>query len=196
MGFLPLKLIVPFPYRHLGKAEALITGLKVCGQSFGSLWLVSYRRMFWENQFGSDSGDNGTLGVLSIGEEEGATGIGATGPRASERESASERVSERTSEREGFRGVLRFLEVLRCFQRFSEVFQKSLRDPLRGRFPSQRLSVLLPLFLLPLNLSPTVWAFCCHMLALHELHNIPSFTKIISKMIWEINLGWSGFRII
>ena len=29
-----------------------------------------------------------------------------------------------------------------------------LRDPLRGRFPSQNLSGLLPLFLLPLNLSP------------------------------------------
>ena len=29
-----------------------------------------------------------------------------------------------------------------------------LREPLRGRFPSQNLSGLLPLFLLPLNLSP------------------------------------------
>ena len=41
--------------------------------------------------------------------------IGATGPRASERESVSERVSER----EIFQ---RFLEVLRGFERFSEVF--------------------------------------------------------------------------
>ena len=29
-----------------------------------------------------------------------------------------------------------------------------LRDPLRGRFPSQNLSGLLPLFVLPLDLSP------------------------------------------
>ena len=33
-------------------------------------------------------------------------------------------------------------------------FRGPLRDPLRGRFPSQRLSVLLPLFVLPLELSP------------------------------------------
>ena len=31
-----------------------------------------------------------------------------------------------------------------------------LRDPLRGRFPSQRLSVLLPLIVLPLSLSPRI----------------------------------------
>ena len=29
----------------------------------------------------------------------------------------------------------------------------------------------------------SVWAFCCHMWALHELRNIPNFTKIILKMI-------------
>ena len=46
---------------------------------------------------------------------------------------------------EGFRG---FSEVFRGFQRF---FRGPLRDPLRGRFPSQRLSVPLPLFLLPLK---------------------------------------------
>ena len=28
----------------------------------------------------------------------------------------------------------------------------------------------------------SVWAFFCHMRALHELHNIPNFPKIISKM--------------
>ena len=56
------------------------------------------------------------------------------------------------SEREIFRV---FSEVLRCFQRFSEVFRSLLRDPLSGRFPAQRLSVLLPLFVLPLALSPT-----------------------------------------
>ena len=46
-----------------------------------------------------------------------------------------------------------FLEVFssEILQRFSEVL---LRDPLRGRFPSQRLSVLLPLIVLPLELSP------------------------------------------
>ena len=73
----------------------------------------------------------------------------------------TERVSERTSEREGFRSFQRFSEGLRGSQRFSEVcggfqrfFRGPLRDPLRGRFPSQRLSVLLPLILLPLNLSP------------------------------------------
>ena len=82
--------------------------------------------------------------------------------------------SEKESEREGFRV---FLEVLRGFQRFSEVvrvfldvfrvflevfrvflevFRGPLRDPLRGRFPSQRLSVLLPLIVLPLELSPKI----------------------------------------
>ena len=38
---------------------------------------------------------------------------------------------------------------------FERVVRGPLRDPLRGRFPSQRLSVLLPLFVLPLKLSPT-----------------------------------------
>ena len=56
------------------------------------------------------------------------------------------------------RGFQRFLEVVRGFQAFrdfSEVFRGPLRDPLRGRFPSQRLSVLLHLIVLPLQLSPT-----------------------------------------
>ena len=48
---------------------------------------------------------------------------------------------------EVFRGCQRFLEV---FRDFAEVF----RGPLRGTFPSQRLSVLLPLIVLPLDLSP------------------------------------------
>ena len=51
--------------------------------------------------------------------------------------------SERVSEREGCQ---RFSEVFRGFQRFSEAFRdfsEVLSDfPLRGRFPSQRLSVL------------------------------------------------------
>ena len=51
------------------------------------------------------------------------------------------------------RGSL-FREALRGFQRF---FRGPLRDPLRGRFPSQRLSVLLPLIVLPLELSPTTY---------------------------------------
>ena len=70
--------------------------------------------------------------------------------------SASERVSDRTSEREGFRGFQSFSEFF-----FSEIFRDSqrffrgpLRDPLRGRSPPQRLSVLLPLIVLPLELSP------------------------------------------
>ena len=48
------------------------------------------------------------------------------------------------------RVVQRFLELCRFLKRFSEVFtERGFRgppeDPLRGRFPSQRLSVLLPL---------------------------------------------------
>ena len=31
-----------------------------------------------------------------------------------------------------------------------------------------------------------IWALCCHMWSLHELHSIPNFTKIISQMIWKI----------
>ena len=74
----------------------------------------------------------------------------------------------------------RFLAVFIVFQSFSEIFrgfQRSsqrpsqrqiflseilseadfpLRDPLRGRFSSQRLSVLVPLIVLPLNLSPMI----------------------------------------
>ena len=52
-----------------------------------------------------------------------------------------------------FNGCQRFLEV---FRDFSEVFRGPLRDPLRGRFPSQRLSALLPLIALPLELSPII----------------------------------------
>ena len=48
-------------------------------------------------------------------EFQGATQLGATELRGSERESASEKVSERISEREGFRGFQRFSEVLRGF---------------------------------------------------------------------------------
>ena len=39
-----------------------------------------------------------------------------------------------------------------------EVLRGPFRDPLRGRFPSQRLSVLLPLIVLPLELSPNTYA--------------------------------------
>ena len=65
--------------------------------------------------------------------------------------SASERVSERTSEREGFRGFQRFLEYLRGF---SEVLSETLSE---ADFPLRGSRSCLPLFLLPLNLSPT-----CH----------------------------------
>ena len=57
-----------------------------------------------------------------------------------------------------FRGLQSSSELFRGFQRFfrdlSEVFKGPLRDLLRGKFPSQRLSVLLPLIVLPLELSP------------------------------------------
>ena len=111
----------------------------------------------------------------TVGESSRGNRIGATGPRASERKSASERVSERVSEREGFqrflRGFERFLEVFRDFERFSEVFrgferflrgfqrflrgfQRSSQRPSQRQISSQRLSVLLPLIVLPLELSP------------------------------------------
>ena len=51
----------------------------------------------------------------------------------------------------GFQSFLEiFFEVfrgfqLKGFQSFSDVFRGPLRDPLGGRSPSQRLSVLLPL---------------------------------------------------
>ena len=44
-----------------------------------------------------------------------------------------------------------------------------LRDPLRGRFPSQRLSVLLPLFVLPLELSPSQTRKCGFSLRIHRM---------------------------
>ena len=111
----------------------------------------------------------------NFGESLRGNRIGATGLRASERKSASERVSERVSEREGFqrffRGFERFLEVFRGFERFSEVlrgfkrflrgfqrffrgFRRSSQRPSQRQISSQRLSVLLPLIVLPLELSP------------------------------------------
>ena len=62
-------------------------------------------------------------------EFQGATRLGATGLRGSEKKSASERVSERTSERYGFRAFQSFSEVFRGFQRFSEVFQRPSQRP-------------------------------------------------------------------
>ena len=64
-------------------------------------------------------------------------------------------MGKRSLKGEGFQ---KFLQVLRGFERFSErgfqrIFRGPLRDPLRGRFPSQRLSVLLSLIMLPLELS-------------------------------------------
>ena len=76
--------------------------------------------------------------------------IGATGLRASERKSASERVSEREGFQRflrGFERVFRGFEVLRGFQRSSQ-------RPSQRQISSQRLSVLLPLIMLPLELSP------------------------------------------
>ena len=107
-------------------------------------------------------------GKQELGESLRGNRIGATGLRASERKSASERVPERVSEREGFqrflRGFERFLEFLRGFERFSEVFrgfqsflrgfQRSSQRPSQRQISSQRLSVLLPLVVLPLELTP------------------------------------------
>ena len=106
-----------------------------------------------------------------IGESLRCNRIGATGLRASERKSASERVSEREGFQRFLRGLERFLEVFRGFQRFSEVlrgfqrflrgfqrflrgFQRSSQRPSQRQICSQRLSVLLPLIVLPLELSP------------------------------------------
>ena len=91
--------------------------------------------------------------------------MGATGPRASERQSClreglwkggfSEFFQRFSEFCRGFQSFLK--EVFRVFrgcQSFFRGFRDPLRDPLRGRFPSQRLSVLLPLIVLPLELSP------------------------------------------
>ena len=92
-----------------------------------------------------------------LGENSRGNTIGATGPRASDREICLRgylrgRVFRGFSDvSEVLRGFYRFSEV---FRDFSEVFRGPLRDPLRGRFPSQRLSVLLPLIVLPLELPP------------------------------------------
>ena len=115
------------------------------------------------------------LFLIFVGESLRGNRAGATGLRASERKSASERVSERVSEREGFqrflRGFERFLEGFRGFERFSEVlrgfqsflrgfqrffrgFQRSSQRSSQRQISSQRLSVLLPLIVLPLELSP------------------------------------------
>ena len=109
--------------------------------------------------------------ISHLGESLRGNRIGATGLRASERKSASQRVSERVSEREGFqrflRGFERFLEVFRgferfsefferfseIFERFSEVFSQTLSE---ADFLSEALSLLLPLIVLPLELSPNI----------------------------------------
>ena len=93
-----------------------------------------------------------TACVLGCGESLRGNTIGATGPRASEREIC---LWEGLLEGGLTSFFQRLLEVFRGFkQRFWEVYRGPLRDPLRGRFPSQRLSVLSPLFVLPLELSP------------------------------------------
>ena len=75
----------------------------------------------------------------SLEKVQGATRLGATGLRASERKSASERVSERTSE-----NLSKISETSEKSLKTSENLSKSLktlplrgplRDPLRGRFP-------------------------------------------------------------
>ena len=73
----------------------------------------------------------------------------------------SERVSERAFEQplKTSKNPLKTLwKPLKTSQNLSKPLKTSealpLRDPLRGRFPSQNLSGLLPLIVLPLNLSP------------------------------------------
>ena len=80
-------------------------------------------------------------------------------------------------EREGFQ---RLSEVFRGFQRFSDVFRGPLRDPLRGRFSSQRLSVLLPLTVLPLNLSPRD---LCTPDGFHALGNVGQTFLIVGAVV-------------
>ena len=92
-----------------------------------------------------------------VGESLRGNRIGATGLRASERKSASERVSER----EGFQRFCRgFERFFRGFQRFLRGFQRSSQRPSQRpsqrQMSSQRLSVLLPLIALPLELSPSL----------------------------------------
>ena len=74
----------------------------------------------------------------------GATRLGTTGLGASERESAYERVSERTSENL-WKSLKTSEKPLKTSQNAPS--QRSSQKPLRGRFHSQRLSVLLPLYL-------------------------------------------------
>ena len=83
-----------------------------------------------------------------IGESSRANTSRGNKTESSERESASERVSESTSE-----NLWKISQNLWKPLKTSENPLKTLplRDPLRGRFPSQRLSVLLPLFCCPLN---------------------------------------------
>ena len=62
-----------------------------------------------------------------------------------------------------------------------------LRDPLKGRFPSQRLSVLLPLIVLPLNLSPIAVEEYCRSL-FHDAHCLKT---ICLNQMWY-NDVWLG----
>ena len=58
----------------------------------------------------------------------------------------------------GASGLRGFSEVFRGFQRCLRAFQRSSHGPSQRQISSQRLSVLLPLIVLPLELSPSwVW---------------------------------------
>ena len=105
---------------------------------------------FWpeEVHFGPFMSANRTL---AIPEEDrrsfkGQTRLGATRPATLRGKWHSERVSERAFEKpsENLSKPLKTSETL------------PLRDPLRGRLPSQNLSGLFPLIVLPLNLSPRI----------------------------------------
>ena len=82
---------------------------------------------------------------------QGATRLGATGPRASERE-----ICLWEGLWKPLKNLWNPLKNLLKPLKTSENPLKThpLRDPLKGGFPSQRLSVLLPLIVLPLELSP------------------------------------------
>ena len=57
------------------------------------------------------------------------------------------------------------------FHRF-QTLKGFQRDPVRGRFPSQRLSVLLPLTVLPLELSPKgLWLELLFLLVIEVLQD-------------------------
>ena len=84
--------------------------------------------------------------------------LNAAGPSASEREICLWEGLREGVFSEVFIGFQRFFVVFRGFQRFfSEIFRGPLRDPLRGRFPSQALGLVAPNRVAPWTFSNTCW---------------------------------------